>query len=84
MSVGPIMVAVQERRSEGELGKAEILGVGESMSCINSVWRLGSVRCKVIGRGGKGRKGKGKRGGYRLVTLWFVDDRTEGASLEDS
>lgn len=36
------MVAVQARRFEGVSGKAEIPGVEESMSSINSFWRLGA------------------------------------------
>ena len=34
------MVAVHERRLPSASGKAEIPGEGESMSCINSAWRL--------------------------------------------
>lgn len=34
------MVAVQARRFEGVSGKADIPGVEDSMSSINSFWRL--------------------------------------------
>lgn len=35
-----MMVAVQARRSDGVSGNAEMPGVAESISCINSVCRL--------------------------------------------
>lgn len=41
------MVPVQARRFEGVSGKAEIPGVEDSMSSINSFWRLvgSSISC---------------------------------------
>lgn len=42
------MVAVQARRFEGVSGKAEIPGVEDSMSSINSFWRLGGEVALVV------------------------------------
>lgn len=45
------MVAVQARRFEGVSGKAEIPGVEDSMSSINSFWRLGREVVLAASRG---------------------------------
>lgn len=52
-----MMVAVQARRSDGVSGNAEMPGVAESISCINSVCRLDVVQVvsakKYTPRGGR-------------------------------
>lgn len=68
--MGPIIVAVHESKSPSALGKADIPGDGESISCISSDCRLlfsidVSCCCLVLGVVLGVLFGKT----YRLVTL---------------
>ena len=72
-----MMVAVQARRSDGVSGNAEMPGVAESISCINSVCRLdggwaGGVSESNVSRGEGEQQQQAQETGmtYRLVTLW--------------
>ncbi len=79
VSSGPEMVAVQRRRFSGLLGKAEMPGVVDIMSCMSSVCRLGTRDQFGLGNG----LGTQVRT-YRLVTLWVSCRRTETFSLAAS
>lgn len=64
VSAGPSIVAVHESRLPSALGKAEIPGEGESISCINSDCRLNEVSLVNVPR-----QYATADPTYRLVTL---------------